>query len=308
MAGMSVTVDPSPSGPFSESSEPRRPLLRDVLECMEQLWPGSLAESWDASGLVAGRPDQPVSRIHWAVDPVSAVVAEAVDQGADLLITHHPLLLRAVHSVAGTHAKGEVVHTLIEHGCALVTAHTNADSAVGGVSDVIAEILGLQGLRPLSPSRSSTDATHEEGIGRVGELETPLRLAEFAERVHVNLPAVASGVRVAGDPDALVRTVAVCGGAGDSLFDQVRAADADVYVTADLRHHPASEARETALHADGRPYLVDVSHFASEWLWLPAGAHALERLLEDNGFSVEMAVSGVVTDPWDFILVGRNDV
>ncbi len=288
---------------MASMSETSRPTVADVLRLMEELWPGALAESWDACGLVVGRPDATVARIHWAVDPVSAVVAEAVEHEADMLITHHPLLLRGVTSVAGAGFKGDVVHTLIENGCALVTAHTNADSAVGGVSDVIAEILGLTDLRPLAPSDSGTE---EEGIGRVGELEKPMTLQAFAERVHVNMPSVASGIRVAGNPQALVRTVAVCGGAGDSLFDAVRAADADVYVTADLRHHPASEAREAALLGDGRPHLVDVSHFASEWLWLPAGAQALERRLAEDGYEVEMAVSSLVTDPWDFILVGRN--
>ncbi|MDO5634135.1 MAG: Nif3-like dinuclear metal center hexameric protein [Micrococcus sp.] len=285
-------------------SDPRTPTVADVLDAIEELWPDSLAESWDAVGLVAGRPDAPVRRIHWAVDPVAAVVDEAVSMDAELLITHHPLLLRGVTSVAGTGFKGDVLHTLIENQCALITAHTNGDSAVGGVSDVIAELLGVQDVSPLAPAEHGTA---EDGIGRVGELEAPMSLQAFAERVFVTLPAVASGVRVAGDPSALVRRVAVCGGAGDSLFDAVRASDADVYVTADLRHHPASEAREHAGLGDGRPYLVDVSHFASEWLWLPAAAQALENLLADRGFSTTLAVSGIVTDPWDFILVGRSD-
>ena len=90
------------------------------------------------------------------------------------------------------------------------------------------------------------------------------------------------------------------GGAGDSLLPQVRAAEADVYVTADLRHHPASEAREGAVN--GRPYLIDISHFASEWLWLPAAAEALGNVLRDQDFAVEIAVSGINTDPWDFVL------
>ena len=268
-------------------SENSRPTVADVLRLMEELWPGALAESWDACGLVVGRPEATVARIHWAVDPVSAVVAEAVDHEADMLITHHPLLLRGVTSVAGTGFKGDVVHTLIENGCALVTAHTNADSAVGGVSDVIAEILGLSALRPLAPSASGTD---EEGIGRVGELEKPMTLQAFAERVHLNMPSVASGIRVAGDPQALVRTVAVCGGAGGSLFDEVRAADADVYVTADLRHHPADEH----LQRRGAPALVDVAHWASEHPWCEQAAGALRRALPD----LTVAVSTLRTDPW----------
>lgn len=279
------------------------PTLSQVMEAMESLWPLGLQESWDASGLVAGRPEQIIERIHWAVDPVQAVADEAIAYGADLVVTHHPLLLRPVNSVAATTFKGRLLHTLVENSCALITAHTNADSAVGGVSDVLAEILGLENLVPLA---AADDGLTEEGIGRVGTLPAAVRLETFAARVHSALPAVAGGVRVAGDPDGLVSKVAITGGAGDSLFDQVRAHEADVYITADLRHHPASEAREQAMMGSDRPYLIDVSHFASEWLWLPAGANALERTLADQGLTVTSAVSAINTDPWDFILTSGD--
>ncbi|WP_434621505.1 Nif3-like dinuclear metal center hexameric protein [Arthrobacter sp. A5] len=274
-----------------------RPGLADVLLAVEELWPESLAEDWDAVGLVVGRPDATVERIMFAVDPNLEVIDEALDWGAQLLITHHPLLLKGVKSVAATSGKGRAVHRLIEGGCALLTVHTNGDSAVGGVSDVLADALGLIAVSPLTPA---TLGLPEEGIGRVGELPGIMSLGDFAEHVFRVLPSVAGGVRVAGDRQGLVRRVAVCGGAGDSLFDEVRASGADVYVTADLRHHPASEARESAVN--GRPYLVDLSHFASEWLWLPAAARALGNVLRDQEFDVELVVSQTNTDPWDFIL------
>ena len=287
-----------------DSSRALYPTLSQVCAAMEALWPLSLQSGWDASGVVAGRPEQPIRRIHWAVDPVQAVADEAVEMGADLLITHHPLFLKPVNSMAATTFKGKVVHTLVENSCALITAHTNADSAVGGVSDVLAEILGLENIEPLA---AANDGLVEEGIGRVGTLQQAMRLEEFAARVYSAMPAVAGGVRVAGDADGLVSKVAITGGAGDSLFDHVRQHEADVYITADLRHHPASEAREQAMMGSDRPYLIDVSHFASEWLWLPAGANALERTLADEGFTITSAVSALNTDPWDFIMTsGQN--
>ncbi|MDP5225621.1 MULTISPECIES: Nif3-like dinuclear metal center hexameric protein [Arthrobacter] len=278
------------------------PTLGDVLLAAEELWPESLSEEWDKVGLVTGRLEQPVRRVRFAVDPTLEVIQEAVELGVDLLITHHPLLLRGVSSVAATTAKGRAIHLLIEHGIALLTVHTNGDSAVGGVSDVIADALELGEREPLTASRNGLP---EEGIGRVGLLPEVVTLSDLAARLCGFLPVVAGGVRVAGERDALVRRVAICGGAGDSLFDDVRARQADVYITADLRHHPASEARETAL--GGRPYLIDVSHFASEWLWLPAAAQALDNVLEDQGFEVEIGVSSVNTDPWDFILTPHGD-
>ncbi|CBT75788.1 MULTISPECIES: Nif3-like dinuclear metal center hexameric protein [Glutamicibacter] len=271
--------------------------LGNVLEAVEELWPKSLAEGWDAVGLVTGRTSQKISKIVMAVDPTLEVIEDAIKRGADLLITHHPLLLRGVTQVAGTSFKGEAIHRLIESGTALLTAHTNADSAIGGVNDALADAFGLKGCVPLVESK---DGLPEEGLGRVGFLEKPMKLEDFAERVYTVLPAVAGGVRVAGDRTGIVRKIALCGGAGDSLFDAVRSHQADVYVTADLRHHPASEAREAA--DGGFPYLIDVSHFASEWVWLSAGARALGNVLKDTGHEVEIEVSQINSDPWDFVL------
>ncbi|QOT16872.1 MULTISPECIES: Nif3-like dinuclear metal center hexameric protein [Paenarthrobacter] len=278
------------------------PTLGQVLLAVEELWPESLAEDWDEVGLVVGRPDVPVTKVLFAVDPTLDVIDEAIEWGAELLITHHPLLLKGVNSVAATSAKGLAVHRLIEAGTGLLTVHTNGDSAVGGVSDVLADAMGLDNVTPLA---TAANGLPEEGIGRVGDLPELMTLGDFAARVFGMLPAVAGGVRVAGDKDGLVRRVAVCGGAGDSLLDAVRANHADVYVTADMRHHPASEAREGAVN--GRPYLIDVSHFASEWLWLPVAAEALGNVLMDQGFDVEIRVSSTNSDPWDFILTPGGD-
>ena len=127
------------------------------------------------------------------------------------------------------------------------------------------------------------------GTGRIGDVD-PTTLRAFAERVAEALPGTAHGVRVAGDLDRPVRRVALCGGAGDFLLDTVRGTDADVYVTSDLRHHPATEF----LEHDG-PALVDVAHWAAEWTWLPVLARRLEGALGDT---VEVRVSTRSTDAW----------
>jgi dinuclear metal center YbgI/SA1388 family protein len=290
-----VAAEPEDVPDAAES--PAAATLGQLMLAVEELWPESLAEAWDEVGLVAGHPSAEVTRVMFAVDPTLEVIDEAIEWGAELLITHHPLLLKGVTSVAANTPKGRAVHRLIESGTALLTVHTNGDSAVGGVSDVLADALGLENVSPLTPA---ADGLPEEGIGRVGDLNESITLGDFAARVFGILPSVAGGVRVSGDKDGLVQRVAVCGGAGDSLFDEVRASNADLYVTADLRHHPASEAREAAVN--GRPYLIDVSHFASEWLWLPAAAEALGNVLADQGLDVEIKVSTTNSDPWDFIL------
>jgi dinuclear metal center YbgI/SA1388 family protein len=371
--------------------------LADVVGVLDRLYDPQWADDWDAVGLVTGDPEQPVRRVLLAVDPVQRVIDEAVEWDADLLVTHHPLLLRGVHSVATTGPKGRAVTALVRAGVALHVAHTNADVADPGVSDALAAALGLTDLRPLAPSAPDAldklvtfvpeadvervvDALAAAGAGQVGDYErcaftssglgtfTPrpgarpaigqvgvpeqvaetrvemvlardrrtavvaaLRSAhpyeepafdvlemvptspagrghgrvgswpaggtvrELAERVASALPATPSGVRVGGDPDRVVRAVAVCGGAGDDLFDAVRASGADAFVTADLRHHPASEALE-----HGGPALLDVAHWASEWPWLADCERLLRRDLGERADTVETRVSQIVTDPWTF--------
>jgi putative NIF3 family GTP cyclohydrolase 1 type 2 len=141
------------------------------------------------------------------------------------------------------------------------------------------------------------DMPGQRGSGRVGVLAAPTTLASFAAHVAGALPATAGGVRVTGSRDQPVRTVAVCAGAGDSLLAEVRATDADVYVTSDLRHHRALEFREDS---DGRIALVDVSHWAAEWAWLPQAAARLRAALAAAGATVEIRVSRLCTDPWQF--------
>jgi dinuclear metal center YbgI/SA1388 family protein len=373
--------------------------LRDALAVLDSLYDPRSAEPWDAVGLVCGHPDAVVRRVLFAVDPVAAVAEEAARVEADLLVTHHPLFLKGVNSVAETTAKGRLVSGLIRSGIALHVAHTNADVASPGVSDALADSLGLVDLRPLAPNpappldkvvvfvphddaervvdalsaagageigdyrRCAWTATgtgtflpqdgaspaigavgeveqvpetrvemvlprgrragvvaalvaahpYEEpaydvfelalppgstGLGRVGRLPRTVPLAEFVEAVAACLPRTAAGIRAAGDPRRPVTTVAVCGGSGDSLIGAAAAAGADVYVTADLRHHVVSEAGE-----DGGPALVDAGHFATEWPWLVAAERLLREGLAaafgaDAAATVSTTVSAQVTDPW----------
>ncbi|MFI6427733.1 Nif3-like dinuclear metal center hexameric protein [Promicromonospora sp. NPDC050880] len=288
------------------ATDPRAPTLGQVVGALDGLYPPSTAEGWDAVGLVAGDPAATVRRVLFAVDPVAAVVDQALGWGADLLVTHHPLFLRGTSSVAATTFKGTVVHRLLTGGCALHVAHTNADAAPRGVADALADLVGITDRRPLEVSAAGPD-TDSRGIGRVGRLAEPTTLADFARRVAAALPATAQGIRYAGDPDAHVTTAAVLGGSGDGYFDAVRAAAADVYVTSDLRHHPASELRERAefearaaggAGPSGTPFLVDTAHYASEWPWLRYAADDLTAALGADGLAVETRVSELVTDPW----------
>ncbi|MGY1711258.1 Nif3-like dinuclear metal center hexameric protein [Geodermatophilus sp. SYSU D00758] len=261
--------------------------LGEVVAALEARYDPALAEEWDAVGLVCGDPAEPVTRVLLAVDPVATVVDEVVTTGAQLLVTHHPLLLTPVHGVPADDPKGRLVHRLVRAGAGLFVAHTNADRAAEhGVNGALAAALGLRDAVPLQPHPADPRA----GLGRVGRLPAPTTLRGFADLVAAALPATVGGVRAAGDPERRVETVAVCGGSGGSLLPAAAAAGADVLLTSDLRHHPVSEALESA-----SPALCDVAHFASEWPWLPVAAEVLRR---DLGGRVEVAVSHRRTDPW----------
>lgn len=265
--------------------------LADLRRVTNNLWPTDTAESWDQVGLVTGDNSAPIRKVALAVDAVTATINEAIQWGADALITHHPLLLRGIHTVAEDTAKGALLANLIRGNCALIAAHTNADQPLGGVSDVIAKRLGLVDAVPLV-ARPEDPAS---GIGRVGNLADTVSLREFAELVARILPKTVSGVRVAGDPESQVHRIALLGGAGDSLLDHPEVRGADVYLTSDLRHHPAQESRETS-QVNGGPALIDVAHWASESLWLEGAAEQLSQFLP----GIECKVSTLCTDPWQF--------
>ncbi len=258
------------------------PTVRDLVGALDRRYPREWAEQWDRVGPVLGDFDTAVRRVLCVVDCVPETVDEALDVGAGLIVAHHPLLLKPVSSVAPDTYKGRIIHRLIRAGVALYVAHTNADVADPGVSDALAARLGLTVTRPLIPGEDG------RGLGRIGELPEPMPLAELADLAARRLPATAGGVRAAGDPQRVIRTLAVCGGAGDSFLGDATRAGVDAYLCADLRHHPAGEHL-----AAGGPALLDVAHWASERPWLDDVAAWLR-----DEFAIEVVVSDLDTDPW----------
>lgn len=265
--------------------------LRDVIAKTEKLWPSAGAEDWDVVGLVAGIHEQPVSKVLFVVDVTDDTVTEAIDGGYDLIIAHHPLLLRGVTSVAEDRFKGEALARLIRAHCALLSVHTNGDRVESGTSGTLARALGLTNIVPL--------VTHPlgGGLGASGSV-VPTTLGEFARHIASVLPATAGGVRVAGDMTASVSQVALCAGAGDSLLSNETVGAADVYITSDLRHHPAAEFRDNARLANNTA-LIDISHWAAEWIWLEQAAAELGALAPE----IDVTVSDINTDPWTFAVM-----
>lgn len=270
------------------------PSLAEVVGILEELYPLHRAEDWDRVGLVLGVAEEPVARVLLAVDPTVGVAQEAV--GHDLLVTHHPLLLRGASSLPASTGKGAVVTTLLRAGTALWSGHTNVDRSAAGTASALVAALGLTRVRPLVAPAAPEPGL--EGLGAVGELPAPIAVGELAALLAERLPSTVQGARYTGPAERAVRTVAVCPGAGDSLLDLVREVGADAYVTSDLRHHTALEHLEAAADPSAVPALVDVPHWAAEALWLPLLREELLRAARERGWRLEVDVSTARTDPW----------
>ena len=246
-----------------------------VMEAMERIAPRRLAEEWDNPGLLVGSPGDEVSKILVALDVREETIDRAIKDGCDMIVSHHPLIFRGLKAVRTDDATGRKIARLLRHGIAVFAAHTNLDSAEGGVNDVLAERLGLADLAALMPGAEGEGL----GLGRVGTLAAPqpLPLDAFAELVKQRLGLFA--VRVVRAGDRKVRRVALCGGSGAEFVGRAAALGADVYVTGDVKYHDGERAVGLGIH------VVDAGHFATEQLIVERLAEALTAQL---GGTVEM--------------------
>jgi dinuclear metal center YbgI/SA1388 family protein len=379
--------DPGTDGPDAADR------VADWVGLVDARYPERDAQGWDATGLQVGHPDDPVRRVLVTLDVTDAVLDEAAEQGADLVLAHHPLLFRPLERLTPATAAGHLALRAARERRAVLAAHTNLDAALPGTTAPIVDLLDLRDVRPLQPLEPPdprevklvTFAPHEatagvlaalsaagaghigdydhcsfrvagtgtfrpsaaaspalgqrqqrnevaedrievvvrradlaavvealvaahpyeevaydcyplvspptgKGIGRVGRLADPLPLRTVADRLAAGLPS--PRLRVAGALDRRVERVAACGGAGDGLIAAASAAGADLYVTGDLRHHPALDAAAAGLA------LIDAGHYATEAPALPAMCDALARLAGDRGLRAMLLASAVRTEPW----------
>ena len=239
--------------------------LNDVLTVLRRLAPESTALPDDPVGLLLGQPpEREITKIGVCLDATPGTAHRAVSEGVGLLIAHHPLIYHPLKRIDPGDPISQSVTALLRADAALYAMHTNWDRAEGGINDTLAVLLGLQDVRPLGDDG-------ERALPRVGNVPSPLTLAEFAAFVGTTLKCEGtSTLRVnAIDPARQIARVAVCGGAGAFLAADALAAGADAYVTSDVRHHEF-------LDAEGRGLaLLDAGHGATE----APGMRALVRLL-----------------------------
>lgn len=233
--------------------------------------PADLAADWDNVGLLVGDPDREVKKILTTLDITESVVEEAVQTGADLIVSHHPVMNCAWHPVQTLRAddrQGRVLTKLVENHISAICMHTNLDAAEGGVNDVLAQKLGI-----LAPEYLT-----EEKIGRVGTLKCEIPLVDFTRFVVESLGCNGLRYTDCGKP---VRRVAVGGGACGDYIAQVIALGCDTFVTSDLRYHDFLDTKELNL--------VDAGHFPTEQVIVPELCRRLQAAF--SAVSVSTSIS-----------------
>ncbi len=252
--------------------------LEALLPVFNRTAPPRLAEEWDNVGLLIEPEATEITRILVALDCTIEVAKEAKEVGAQLVLTHHPLFLKPVSRISRSDPDTAAAYALIRSGIGLYAMHTNLDSAIGGVNDALAAAIGLTDVRPLMlPEVPLGEET--QGPGRVGNLKEQVPLGDFAREVGIRLNAA---VRMGGEKEQVIRRVAVLGGSGGDYIKAAKAANADVFVTGEVKHHQALEAFALGLG------IVEAGHYETECVVLGPLIAGLQAALKEIQYKVDL--------------------
>lgn len=276
----------------------KRVCVKDIACLLEQIAPSYLSEEWDNCGLQVGSSQWPVRKILVALDPLLSVIEDAGRQSADMVITHHPLIFKALKHVDIETLEGKVIAAALNKRIAIYAAHTNLDSAAGGINDVLAQKIGLCNLRPMviAKSLSGSEVSDEstmEGIGRIGELAEPMTVTQWAGRIKNSFGL--RHVKVAGNVEQVVHQAAVCSGSGSSLLDGFLGSSAEVFISGDMRYHDARAVEDA-----GRAF-IDIGHFASEHIIIDTLVSKLTSAIQNVGWQVRVQPCILEKDPFELL-------
>ena len=238
--------------------------VQQVYDFINERAPFETQVAYDNSGLLVGHPNNEVTGIHFALDVTNNVIDEAIAHGANLIVTHHPMMFSPIKRLVETDYQARLLCRLIREGISLISAHTNLDQAAGGINDVLAQRIGLTDIQG-------------EGFVRVGTLPSPMTAGELAASISAALGDV---VRVMGDASAQVEKVGMCSGAGADEWPAAAAMGAQAFLTGEAKHHIALEA------ADRGVVLLEAGHHATE----EPGIFALAKALQMSELGVQYNV------------------
>lgn len=253
--------------------------VNDIRIALNERVPDYMKLDFDNVGMLAGFCGAEVRTVLTALDITDAVIEEAIGIGAQLIVSHHPLIFDALKRVTDDDLKGRKIIRMIQNGLSAICLHTNLDSAVGGVNDCLMEALGAKVTGLLSPHGTHPDGT-PYGVSRLGMLPAPVDFGDFLARTKQRLHTGALRYVEGGRP---VHFLACCGGAGGSDMRKAYEAGCDTYVTADLKYDHFLDAKELGLN------LIDADHFCTENVVVPR----LKALLLDVDPALDVRISKV---------------
>ena len=238
--------------------------VQQVYDFINERAPFETQLAFDNSGLLVGHPDNEVTGIHFALDVTNHVIDEAIANGANLIVTHHPMMFSAIKRLVETGHEARLLCRLIRAGISLISAHTNLDQAPGGCNDVLAQTIGLIDIEG-------------EGFVRVGALPHPMAADKLAAHIGEALGDV---VRVMGNPSTVITKVGMCSGSGADEWPAAAAMGAQAFLTGEVKHHIALEA------ADAGVVMLEAGHHATE----EPGIFALAKALQMSDLVVQYKV------------------
>lgn len=257
---------------------------------IEDFAPTELKESYDNVGLMVGDIDSDVTSVLISLDCTLNVIDEALRKNCNLIITHHPLLFLKPKSVTMQTLQGRKIIKLIKNSINVYSCHTNLDSTKGGMNDILMNILGFKSSLILEHSACERFKDSDTGIGRIAELNKPVKLKKLLEDVKckLNLPYVI----YTGDENLTIKKVAVINGSGGGYIDAAKMAGADCIITGDTQYHRISDSNEEDVA------VIDAGHFGTEWPAMKIVGSMIEENLRKDGFKNNVYISQVNESPY----------
>ena len=250
---------------------------------IETIAPLTMQEPWDHSGWQLRLTDGEIHSVLIALEINEQVIDEAIDRGAELILTHHPLLFTPIAEIDGNTVLGNHIMKLMQHQISVYATHTPFDKCAGGNNDYIGELLALREVQPME-----TDA---EGFCRCGRLVRGMSAADFADYAAKALRIDKSFFTFAGDPEEMICKIGWCSGAGADFLDAAMDAGCDLFLTGDVKYHTAQHARDIGMN------LLDCGHYATEAIFCENMAARLRACLEDED-ALQLLISQVNLNPF----------
>lgn len=242
----------------------------DIIEKIEKICPKNLSYSWDNVGLLCGDENKEVKTVLVTLDTNVSVVKEAINSRADMIVSHHPILLGGIKRIDYSTPTGEIIKLLIENNIPLFAAHTNMDTAKGGINDALAELFKLNNIKILEQHTENTEA----GLGRYGKFKTSIKLSELAEKTKelLNTPHV----RVSGNLNNKISTLAVASGSCSEIIPLAKSLGCDAIITGDMKYHNAIDNAESGI------CIIDAGHYPTETIVMDI----FENILKDTDVKI----------------------